>query len=55
VLRVPAPLLRALLGELAASLLEGQFVLPRRLLAAGFAFRFPTLDGAFGELLARRR
>jgi uncharacterized protein (TIGR01777 family) len=51
--RVPAFLLRGVLGELASALLDGQYVLPRRLLAAGFAFRFPTLDGALADLLAR--
>ena len=53
--RVPAAILRAALGELAAALLEGQFVMPRRLLEAGFAFRFPSLDGALADLVTRRR
>ena len=46
VLRVPAPVLRAGLGELSGELLGGQRVLPRRLLSAGFAFRYPEVAGA---------
>jgi hypothetical protein len=45
-LRVPAPLVRAALGELSGELLGSQRVLPRRLLAAGFAFRHPGLASA---------
>jgi uncharacterized protein (TIGR01777 family) len=50
-LRVPAPALRLLLGEMAGSLLAGQRAIPRRLLDAGFAFRFPDLDPALADLL----
>lgn len=52
VLRVPAPLLRLLLGELAGTLLGGARVLPARLQAAGFRFRDPELEGALRRLLA---
>ena len=48
---VPASVLRLVFGEMSAVLLEGQRVLPRRLLALGFRFRFPTLDGALRDLL----
>jgi uncharacterized protein len=43
VLRVPAPVLRVVLGELSGELLGSQRVLPRRLLDAGFAFRHPDI------------
>jgi uncharacterized protein len=55
VLRVPAPVLRAGLGELSGELLGGQRVLPRRLLAAGFAFRYPEVAGALTAELAPGR
>jgi NAD dependent epimerase/dehydratase family enzyme len=48
---IPAFLLRLVLGEKAMLVLEGQFVKPRRLLEAGFPFRYPTLDGALDSLL----
>jgi uncharacterized protein len=51
-LRVPAPLVRAGLGELSGELLGSQRVLPRRLLAAGFAFRHPDLTSALTAELA---
>ncbi len=53
--RVPGFALRLLLGEMAQILLEGQRVMPRRLLEAGYRFRFPELDGALGALLRRGR
>jgi uncharacterized protein len=51
-LRIPAPVLRAGLGEASGELLGSQRVLPRRLLAAGFAFRYPELAGALAAELA---
>ncbi len=54
-LRVPAPVLRAGLGEASGELLGSQRVLPRRLLAAGFAFRYPELAGALAAELAPGR
>ncbi len=51
-LRVPAPLIRAGLGEMAGELLGSQRVVPRRLLAAGFAFRHPDLASALTAQLA---
>jgi uncharacterized protein (TIGR01777 family) len=51
-LRVPAPLVRAGLGELSGELLGSHRVLPRRLLAAGFAFRNPDLASALTAELA---
>lgn len=54
-LRVPAPVLRAGLGELSTELLGSQRVLPRRLLAAGFTFRYPHMDEALAAELAQGR
>lgn len=52
VMPTPAWLMRALLGEQAQLLTEGQRVLPVRLLADGFTFRHPALRGALAGLLA---
>jgi NAD dependent epimerase/dehydratase family enzyme len=45
-LPVPAPVLQLLLGDGAQVVLEGQQVLPARLLAQGFAFQYPELSAA---------
>ncbi|MEF2230196.1 MAG: TIGR01777 family oxidoreductase [Pseudodesulfovibrio sp.] len=51
-LRAPAFALRALFGEMADEvLLSGQFALPRRLLDAGYVFRFPDLAPALADIL----
>lgn len=47
---VPASLLKLSLGESASLLLEGQRVLPRRMLAAGQAILFPKLEEALKDL-----
>jgi uncharacterized protein (TIGR01777 family) len=47
----PAFLLRLVLGEKASLVLEGQRVVPRRLLEAGFEFRHPAIGEALGDLL----
>jgi uncharacterized protein len=47
-LKVPAFVLKTMLGELSQLFLEGQRVMPEKLLAAGFKFNQSTLD----ELLA---
>jgi len=51
-LRVPAPLLRAGLGEVSSELLSGARVLPRKLQEAGFLFRYPDLASALTAELA---
>jgi uncharacterized protein len=51
VLRIPAPVLRAALGELSGELLGSQRVLPRRLLDAGFEFRYPDIGSALAAEL----
>ena len=53
-LGVPAFALRTLLGELSLLLLGGQRVEPRRLLEAGFVFRYNDLPAALADVLAHR-
>jgi NAD dependent epimerase/dehydratase family enzyme len=51
---VPATALRLLFGELADELLLSSLrVLPERLRASGYPFRFPTLGDALRHLLGR--
>ncbi len=50
---LPAPVARLLLGEMADEiLLNGQRVVPARLLQAGFEFEFPDLDSALAAISA---
>jgi uncharacterized protein (TIGR01777 family) len=49
--RVPAFVLKALLGEMADIVLTGQRVVPEKLLQTGFRFRFPALKATFEDLL----
>ncbi len=48
---VPAPVLRAVLGEMAGDVLGSQRVLPVRLLESGFTFAFPEIEGAIRAAL----
>jgi uncharacterized protein (TIGR01777 family) len=50
-LPAPAFAVRLVLGEFGGVLLEGQRVLPRRLLAEGFRFAFPRVEAALGDLV----
>lgn len=55
-LPAPAPVLKLFLGEMArVALLSGQLVQPKRLLEAGFKFRFPELKPALANILTRDR
>jgi len=51
VLRAPAVVIKAALGEASLLLLGGQRVTPARLLAAGHPFRYATLDDALAALI----
>ncbi|MFD9130111.1 TIGR01777 family oxidoreductase [Kitasatospora sp. NPDC059571] len=50
---VPTAALRAVLGEMAVEVVGSHRVVPDRLLAAGFRFRYPDADGAVRAALAR--
>jgi uncharacterized protein (TIGR01777 family) len=49
----PAPLLKLAMGERAGLVLEGQKVLPGKMIAAGYRFQFSCLDDALGNLFGR--
>jgi uncharacterized protein len=53
ILPAPAAAVKLVLGEFASELLGGQAVMPERLLAEGFAFRYPELEGALRHVLGR--
>jgi uncharacterized protein len=48
---VPAFALKLLFGEGATVLLDGQSVLPKRLLDAGFAFQFDRIESALQDIV----
>jgi uncharacterized protein len=52
-LTVPSPLLRLAAGELAEEILSDVRAVPRRLLDAGYQFRYPGVDAALAAELAR--
>jgi hypothetical protein len=50
-LRAPAFAVRAVLGEMADTVLDGRRAVPRRLRELGFTWDFPELEGALRDLL----
>ncbi len=49
---IPAGLIRFIIGpERASILLEGQNVVPKRTLAMGYSFHYPTIDSAMEDLV----
>lgn len=52
-LPVPGIAMRLALGEVALLVLEGQKVIPQKLLSAGFEFKYPFLEDALRNLLSR--
>lgn len=53
-LPVPAFALHLLLGEMSSLVLEGQYMLPKRLQELGFRFKFETAEAALRDLLTGR-
>ena len=52
-IRVPSRALHLVLGEMAGPLLlEGQNMIPQKLIASGFKFQFPKLEDALKDLLS---
>ena len=54
VLPMPALALKLLFGEMSEILLVSDRMLPQRLLAEGFRFRYPELDAALAAIFGRR-
>ena len=52
-LKTPAFTLRLVLGEFGSILLEGQKVMPAKLLKHGFRFRYPEIMGALQEAVGQ--
>jgi uncharacterized protein (TIGR01777 family) len=50
---VPALALKLLLGELSEVLLEGQYVVPKKLTSMGFMFKYAELEKAFNSIFDR--
>ena len=50
-LPVPGFAMRMLFGEVSTVVLDGQRVLPKRLLESGYDFKYPTVDLALAEIL----
>jgi uncharacterized protein (TIGR01777 family) len=48
---VPGFMVKIMMGEFGAVLLEGQKVMPERLLTLGYPFRFPRIEAALQDLL----
>jgi NAD dependent epimerase/dehydratase family enzyme len=51
-LPVPAFALRMALGGMATLILDGMYILPKRLQELGYPFQFKTAEAALGNLLA---
>lgn len=50
---VPKFLLRLVLGEMSVLVTEGRYSQPRRLLEAGYEFRFPEIEQALGDIYSK--
>jgi len=50
---VPGFVLKLMLGEMADLLLKGQKAVPRKMTSWGYSFRYPELESALGNILAK--
>ncbi len=50
---VPAFALKMVLGEMSTLVLDGQYVIPRKLIEQGFVFKYPTLPVALNSILKK--
>ncbi len=46
-------MIKLVLGEFGSVILEGQRVIPKRLLDSGFAFQYPEIDKALQEIVVQ--
>lgn len=46
-------MIKLVLGEFGSVILEGQRVIPRRLLDSGFVFQYPEIDKALQSIVAQ--
>ncbi|OZI10830.1 TIGR01777 family protein [Bacillaceae bacterium SAS-127] len=53
-LLVPSVTLKIILGEMSTLVLDGQKVLPKKLLAHQFTFRFPDIDAALKDIYTKK-
>ncbi len=51
---IPGFAMRLAFGEVASMVLEGQKVIPQKLLEAGYEFKFPSLEEALNDLLLKK-
>ena len=49
----PAFMIKLVLGEFGSVILEGQRVIPKRLLDSGFAFQYPEIDKALQDIVVQ--
>lgn len=52
---VPATILKLMMGESATLVLGGQQAFPKKLLDAGFSFRYPQLEGALEDIIRHKK
>jgi hypothetical protein len=52
---IPALILKIALGEVASMVLDGQRVLPNKLLLQGYVFKYPKLEQAITDLLSKSK
>jgi NAD dependent epimerase/dehydratase family enzyme len=51
--QIPGFAMKLAFGEVSTMVLEGQKVLPEKLLEAGYSFKYPKLEDALKELLKK--